>query len=161
TSFVSKGLFGRWREGLNPRHVYGDNISWIHGKHAFKGGVEYRHSESNGFNDTDFTPRVSLGAGGFPVQGINGTLLPRLTANSQTAAQDLLNNLSGSVGSISESFGVKNAQDLTYYGSPTIPNNRHWWHQSEFSTFFKDDWKFSANVTLNLGVHWEWYGAPY
>ncbi len=161
TSFVSKGLFGRWREGLNPRHTYGDNISWTRGKHAFKGGAEFRQSESNGFNDTDFTPRVVFGAGNFPVQGINGTLIPGLTANSQNAAQDLLNNLTGSVGQIFQSFGTKDAQDLTYYGSPAIPNNRHWWYQREMSVFFKDDWKFSPNLTLNLGVHWEWYGAPY
>src|SRR5262245_8832137 len=161
TSFVSKGGFGRWREGLNPRRILGDNLSWTRGKHAFKGGFEYRHSESNGFNDTDFTPRVVLGAGNYPVQGITGATVPGLTANNQTAAQTLLLNLTGSVGSINQSLGVKNAQDLNYYSTPEVPNNRHWWHQSEMSVFFKDDWKLRSNLTLNLGVHWEWYGAPW
>src|SRR5205085_2133630 len=27
--------------------------------------------------------------------------------------------------------------------------------------YFKDDWKFRPSLTLNLGVHWEYYGQPY
>src|SRR5262252_7893916 len=29
------------------------------------------------------------------------------------------------------------------------------------SAYFKDDWKFRSDLTLNLGIHWEWYGMPY
>jgi hypothetical protein len=160
--FVTIGQFGRWREGLNPRKSIGDNLSWTTGKHAFKGGWEYRHTESNGFNDPDFSPRAIFGApAGFAVQNINGTVIPGLTANSQTNAQNLLNDLSASILEIRQSFGVTNAQDLAYKSSPTVPNNRHWWRQSEMSAFFKDDWKFRSNLTLNVGIHWEWYGAPW
>jgi hypothetical protein len=35
------------------------------------------------------------------------------------------------------------------------------WRANETSAFFKDDWKVSQNVTLNLGLHWDWYGVPY
>src|SRR5438105_1342051 len=34
-------------------------------------------------------------------------------------------------------------------------------HANEFSSFFKDTWKISSNLTLNLGVKYEWYGVPY
>src|SRR5262249_765692 len=35
------------------------------------------------------------------------------------------------------------------------------WRANEISAFFKDDWKVSKNLTLNLGLHWDWYGTAY
>ena len=59
TPFVTIGGPARWREGINPMHSIGDDLSWTHGKHAFKGGFECRLGYSNGFNDDPhYTPIV-------------------------------------------------------------------------------------------------------
>ena len=33
--------------------------------------------------------------------------------------------------------------------------------QKEFNAFFKDDFKITRNLTLNLGVRWDYFGVPY
>jgi hypothetical protein len=164
TSFVTKGGFGRWREGINPRYSIGDDLSWTKGKHAFKGGMEWRRTESNGFNDPNYTPVATFGA------GTNGALLDSspanggftgLTTNSANLAKAFLYDLTGQIASVNEAFGVKSAKDTVLRGTPEIPNNRHWNYQNEFSAYFKDDWKFRPDLTINVGIHWEWYGQPY
>ena len=34
-------------------------------------------------------------------------------------------------------------------------------HQNEVNDFFKTIWKIRKNLTLNLGVRWDYYGVPY
>jgi hypothetical protein len=163
--FASIGGFGTWREGINPRYSIGDDLSWTVRKHAFKVGYEYRRSSSNGFNDPDYTPRVTLGAGGTNAAVLDSTTagggFTGLSNTNATYAKNILYNLSGSVNEIRQAFGVLSAQDTALVTNPAIRNNAHWNYQSETSAYFKDDWKFRSDLTLNLGVHWEWYGQPY
>jgi Carboxypeptidase regulatory-like domain len=162
--FATKGQFGRWREGINPRYSIGDDLSWTVRKHAFKGGMEWRRTESNGFNDSNNTPVATFGAGS------NGALLDStpanggftgLSTNNATLAKNFLYDLTGQISTVNQAFGVLSAQDTTLRPSPEVPNNRHWNYQNEMSAYFKDDWKFRPDLTINLGIHWEYYGQPY
>ena len=40
-------------------------------------------------------------------------------------------------------------------------NNQRDWKQHEYSGFFKDDWKLSRSLTLNLGMRYEYYSPPF
>jgi len=159
--FSNIGGFGRWREGINPMRSIGDDLSWTMGKHAFKSGFEWRRQESNGFNDPNYTPFAALGAGSSLVNGLDGNAFAGLTGNASTTARNLLYDLSGSVDNIRQAFGVLSAKDTRLQSTPVIRNNRHWNYQSEMSAYFKDDWKFRNDLTLNLGMHYEYYGQPY
>src|SRR5437016_5485817 len=160
--FSNIGGFGRWREGINPMRSIGDDLSLTAGKHAFKLGYEWRRQESNGFNDPNFTPLVSLGAGSnSQVVGLDGNAFSGLTGNASTSARNLIYDLSGSVNDVRQAFGVLSAKDPRLQSTPIIRNNRHWNFQSETSMYFKDNWKFRNDLTLNLGVHYEYYGQPY
>jgi len=43
----------------------------------------------------------------------------------------------------------------------TFPSRIRDYHENEFSFFFKDDWKVLNNLTLNLGLRYDFYGSPY
>lgn len=161
-SFSNIGGFGRWREGINPMRSLGDDLSWTIGAHSFKGGYEYRMQESNGFNDPNYTPLITLGQGNNAVSGLdaNGGFTG-LTTNGATTARNILLDLSGSVNTMNQAFGIVSAKDTVLRSTPAIRNNAHWNKQSEMSAYFKDTWKFNNDLTLNLGLHWEWYGQPF
>jgi Carboxypeptidase regulatory-like domain/TonB dependent receptor-like, beta-barrel len=159
--FERYGRFGRWRGHVSPMYSIGDDLSWTHGKHAFKGGFEFRNTLSSGFGDPGFTPYATFGAGNQTITGLDGTAFPGLTANAATTARNLLTDLTASIGTINQSFGIKSATDTTLKGSPEIPAKYFRQVQREISVYFKDEWKFRPDLTLNLGVHWEYYGQPF
>jgi hypothetical protein len=161
TKFNQYGRFGAWRYHISPMYSIGDDVSWTHAKHAFKGGFEFRNTISRGFGDPGFTPFATLGPGNNPVAGLDGTAFTGLTANSATTARNLLTDLSGSIDRINQSFGILSSKDTTLQSSPVIPYKYYRQHQHEYSAFFKDDWKFRRDLTLNLGIHWEFYGDPF
>jgi hypothetical protein len=161
TGFIQYGRFGAWRNHESPMHSIGDDVSWTQGKHAFKGGVEFRNTMSKGFGDPGFTPFATFGPGSNPIAGLDGQAFQGLTGNNASLAQRLLTDLSGSIGTINQSFGIMSSKDLTLTSSPAMPYKYYQMHQRELSAYFKDDWKFHRALTLNIGAHWEYYGQPF
>jgi hypothetical protein len=153
--------FGSTRSSRSPLWQFADTLSWTVGKHAFKMGGEHRRDQTIGWNDNNMTPQVILGASsGLGVTGINS--IAGLTQNNITAAQNMLTDLAGSIGSIREGFDLADATATSFLGYKDgyVMHDRDW-KSNEWSLFFKDDWKFSPRLTLNLGIHWEYFGVPY
>src|SRR5262245_46819317 len=142
TGFITYGRFGRWRGHVSPMHSIGDDLSWTHGKHAFKGGFEFRNTTSSGFGDPGFTPYATPGAGNQPISGLDGQAYLGLTANAATTARTLLTDLTASIGQINQSFGIRSAKDTVLRGSPEITAKYFRQVQREMSGYFKDEWKF-------------------
>jgi outer membrane receptor protein involved in Fe transport len=132
------------------------------GKHAFKGGYETRFTSSRGFNGTDNPdwyqiPLVAVAGGSIQMTGIS--TIPGLTGSSITTAENLLRDLSGSVSNVSltNGFNVQSPNDNSFAPEVRIKE----YHQNEWGAFFKDDWKVHPNLTLNVGVRYDWYGVPW
>ena len=159
---ITANLDGQSREAVSPLYSYGDTLSWNQGRHAFKIGGEMRYGATQGWNDTWFVPRVDLGAGGVPVANIDNVSIPGLTGNNQTTARNLLTDLSGSIAQVMQGFDIRDTKNPAFLGySDGVKLKKRDVHSNEVSGFFKDTWKVTPAMTLNLGVRWDWYGVPW
>lgn len=109
------------------------NYTWIHGKHSFKIGYEYGWLSQA---ISDFHPKFGRDtyAGAFSSAGKSTT---------QQAA-DLSDFL----------FGARSNYELN---APYEVNYLRYWHMA----YFQDDWKPLQNLTLNLGVRYEFMSPNY
>jgi len=158
-SSMTGGVVGTGSRGqTSPLYMFSDTVSWTKGRHAFKAGFEARFTASRGFNNTDnpewYFPAVDIGTNSVLVSGISN--IPGLVGSSITTAQNLLLDLSGSVGGVSRNYNIRRP------GDPFLPIAREReYHQNEWGAFFKDDWKIRPDVTLNLGIRYDRYGVPW
>ena len=152
---------------VSPRWVYADNLSWTRGKHSFKFGGEYRLSSTKSTNQGSVQtganrPTATMGNATLAqVTGIGRSGLAGTTAiGSQQLAENLLTFLSGSLSGLREGRFINQAKPAWNDYPKELAKVRNI-PQNEFSFFFKDDWKATRDLTLNLGVRWDYYGVPY
>ena len=124
-SMISSNFIDTFQEG--------DDISWTHGKHTIRAGVD---AERIDYNNT------------IPASG-RGELLMADTASFLTSSAGLVPDGTPQTanGGILLGFGLKGA--LTHY-------NR----ANAFDGYVQDDVKATSKLTLNLGVRWEYDGFP-
>ena len=140
---------------ISPNYQWRSKTSYNRGKHTMKFGGELWYVSTNGFNSFDVLPRANVGNGANPVAGMAG--VPGIGQN-QGLAENLLNNLTGSIASVGQALnspGGKNPAFLPGEGKQRT------WKQREYYLFFQDDWKVSRSVTVNLGMRYEFFGVPY
>ncbi|MBL8229320.1 MAG: carboxypeptidase regulatory-like domain-containing protein [Bryobacterales bacterium] len=139
---------------ISPNYQFFEKMSWLTGKHSVKFGGNAYFVSTNGYNAFDVLPRVNIGAGGAPVRGID--TIPGIGRN-QAGAQNLLLDLSGSVASIRQALNSPGGANPEFLAGE--PKQRTW-YAPEFSTFIQDDYKLTKDLTLTLGIRYEWYAVP-
>jgi hypothetical protein len=163
----------------SPRWTVADTLSWSKGRHAFKFGGSYvkatSKSETKGTLLDNSYPVAFLGATALAPNNafdapfgtwrtLNPALSPGLVTNNSNRMRDLLLFLSGSLGSVEQARFINSPTQVGGSWNDPIAGDLTQvrdLQQNEFNFFFKDDWKVTNNLTLNLGLRWDYYGVPY
>ncbi len=130
---------------------FADNLSWIKGRHSIKAGAEFRYVYDNGFDAFGSRPLVDFTAfGNFGIPIVNCAGACANDENLQTMAAALL--------------GVPGVQTQTQFynaaGTRTAVDFREF-VQHEYGFFVQDSWKVRNNLTLQLGLRYEFDGVPF
>ena len=148
------GFSGFGRQSTNPQWQNPAlldpkvNFSWMKGSHSLKFGYEYEHIWMAVNDNNPLYGSFSYGGGysACPSTSVGGVQTPVLTGcTNYTAVSD--NYWADFL------FGTTNAYSLANYFVAHL-------RTSMDNVYAQDDWKVRPNLTLNLGLRWE-YGAPY
>jgi hypothetical protein len=139
----------------SPVYQYGDTMTWLRGRHALKGGFQLIRDSSNGYNSFYLIPGAITGAGS--VAYTNISTISGIGSN-QSLAQNILGDLSGSLSGWEQEFNSAGGKNPGYVPGE---DDRRDWRQHEYNGFFKDDWKVSQRLTVNLGIRYEYYSPPF
>ncbi len=115
-------------------YQYADTVSWIKGAHALKFGVDFKTYQQNQLFDF-----INNGYVGFDGGGTDNGLVTKIIPGLPSDMNDFANGFSSD-------FEQSNS-------------GRQGYRDKFFHVFTQDDWKIRPNVTLNLGLRWE-YDAP-
>jgi hypothetical protein len=160
------GDFARVRQNprfnSSPLMQFADTLSWTRRSHSFQAGFEATYASSGQYDAINSRPTANLGVGTVAIQNITTTNFRGLNTNDITLAQDLLANLAGSIDSLSQDFFLlkPDQKDFVGFQNSGVIKNRNY-HQNDYAAYFKDSWKVTSNLTLNLGVRYDIYGVPY
>src|SRR5262249_14357340 len=114
---------------------YQDNATWAHGKHTIKFGGEYQRQRS---------PNVFLPT-------VNGQF--RFGRSATTPAFLATSGLSVANQQIGDAFSnfLQDTGTLNLADGPPQFNFK----EQDLAFYGQDDWKITSNLTLNLGLRWE------
>jgi outer membrane receptor protein involved in Fe transport len=121
--------------------VTGANLSWTHGRHNLRGGIEWNHTQLNHFQPQGGTFQTARGS--FQFSGTATALSGGAQPTFFNSVADLLLGLPSATGKAYQVFN---------------PIALRW---SQWAWYARDQWQVTPKLTLNLGVRWEYYPFGY
>lgn len=138
--------------------TFRDDVTWIKGNHTIQFGGTFRPVQQKTTLVSDFNS-VALGIGGNLTQ-LNSTFRPvniftgtGATGNFDSAFTFLLGRIS--------TLGTNYVYDTQGTVQPLGTGKTRDFVYNEFEPYIQDNWKIRSDLTINLGLHWYLYPAPY
>lgn len=133
-----------------------DNLTFVRGEHTFKTGIELRSFWVRRYTFSGTLPTIDFGTSNLTGFTQNSNFRDS-TSTDYTAARVLANTLAGAVGGVTQVFNVVDpSSGRATVGAPEIREYSNW----ETNAYFQDSWRFRPNLTLNLGLRYEYNTAP-
>ena len=140
-----------------PMWEYADSLSIIHGRNTFGMGFDFRTWIQKRDLSTNF-----LGSYTFN----NNTVLSNGTALTPNSTNGCSTISCGSGNAVADYLlgyygGASTFQPGPFSNTSGAPGNLNQYHFKYFGPYFQDDWKATANLTLSLGMRYDFRTIPY
>jgi len=126
------------------RNQFADTMTWIHGRHTFKFGIDFNHV-------ADDTSNLRNESGGYTYSNINDFIIDYV--HFQSPASPITNCNTTGVGKAPGRCYTSNyAQGIGILGLNMATN--------EYNFFVQDDFRITPRLTVNLGLRYEFIKMP-
>jgi hypothetical protein len=143
---------------------YSDALSWVKGSHTWKFGAEFRDIHEQGNSNfgqrRQISTNIGTAFGGFDTIGAAQTVTSDNGAKFDPTTVDFT-TLSDAAGAwFGMAIGDSQSQFFNKDGSRRGDDEK-FYIQHEYGIYAQDSWKLRRNLTLNLGLRYQFNGVPY
>lgn len=134
-----------------------DNATWVRGDHVHRLGGNLRLLKVLPFNDAGRLPSYAIAFGAGNENPLDPSVFPGgISTTNFNNASSILALLAGPVDTVNQTFQV---QDRTS-GFVSGLGERRDLRNYNVGLYFSDSWRARRNLTVNLGLRWEFISVP-
>ena len=142
----------------NTSYEYAEHLSWHPGGHNVRFGAELRSVSTLLGDDNGTIPSLRLGFGRANPLARGEALFPgEISLRERERASELLALLTGVLDSATQTFNINSPTASAFVAGEGAERRLR---QRFLSFYGTDSYRLGVNLTLNLGLRWEWHTVP-